>query len=94
MKQAGFLFLFFISFAVFGQQEPNLASLKTTKEKLKAWLQYSTELSDKADYPKLIIACQKGIELAEKHPAYKGRFYLQKGVAYEFSNNQYSKALS
>lgn len=93
MKKVGFLFLFFISISVFAQQEPNLSRYKTTDEKLKIWLKYSTELLDKEDYSKVIIAAQKGIEISKNHPAYTSRFYLQKGTAYEFSNNQYQKAL-
>ena len=93
MKKVGFLFLFFISVSVFAQQEPNLSRYKTTNEKLKIWLKYSTELLDKEDYSKVITAAQKGIELSKNHPAYTSRFYLQKGTAYEFSNNQYQKAL-
>ncbi|UUF15876.1 MULTISPECIES: ATP-binding protein [Flavobacterium] len=93
MKKVGFLFLFFISISVFAQQEPNLSRYKTTNEKLKIWLKYSTELLDKEDYSKVIIAGQKGIELSKNHPAYTSRFYLYIGTAYEFSNNQYQKAL-
>lgn len=93
MKKVGFLFLFFISVSVFAQQEPNLSRYKTTDEKLKIWLKYSTELLDKEDYSKVIIAAQKGIEISKNYPAYTSRFYLQKGTAYEFSNNQYQKAL-
>ncbi|KRB54512.1 ATP-binding protein [Flavobacterium sp. Root186] len=93
MKKVGVLFLFFISISVFAQQEPNLSRYKTTNEKLKIWLKYSTELLDKEDYSKVITASQKGIELSKNHPAYTSRFYLQKGTAYEFSNNQYQKAL-
>lgn len=93
MKKVGFLFLFFISISVFAQQEPNLSRYKTTDEKLKIWLKYATELLDKEDYSKVIIAAQKGIELSKNHPAYTSRFYLYIGTAYEFSNNQYQKAL-
>ncbi|KOP40087.1 tetratricopeptide repeat protein [Flavobacterium sp. WLB] len=93
MKKAGFLFLFFINISVFAQQEPNLSRYKTTNEKLKIWLKYATELLDKEDYSKVIIAGQKGIELSKNHPAYTSRFYLYIGTAYEFSNNQYQKAL-
>ncbi len=93
MKKVGFLFLFFISISVLAQQEPNLSRYKTTDEKLKIWLKYSTELLDKEDYSKVIIVAQKGIEISKNHPAYTSRFYLQKGTAYEFSNNQYQKAL-
>ena len=93
MKKVGVLFLFFISVSVFAQLEPNLSRYKTTNEKLKIWLKYSTELLDKEDYSKVITASQKGIELSKNHPAYTSRFYLQKGTAYEFSNNQYQKAL-
>lgn len=93
MRKGCFLFLFFITLSVFAQQEPNLSRYKTNNEKLKVWLKYTTELLNKEDYPKLIIASQKGIELSNEHPAYKSRFYLQQGIAYEFSNNQYQKAL-
>ncbi|MGN7809062.1 ATP-binding protein [Flavobacterium sp. 22076] len=93
MKKAGFVFLFFISISVFAQQEPNLARLKTRNEKLKAWLKYTEEFLDLEDYPKLIAASQKGIILSKNHPVYTSRFYLYIGTAYEFSNNQYQKAL-
>lgn len=93
MKKVGFLFLFFINISVFAQQEPNLSRYKTTNEKLKIWLKYATELLDKEDYSKVITAAQKGIELSKNHPAYTSRFYLYIGTAYEFSNNQYQKAL-
>lgn len=93
MKKARFLLLFFITISVFAQQEPNLAKYKTTTEKLNVWLKYTNALLDKEDYLKLITAAQKGISLSENHPAYKSRFYLYAGTAYEFSNNQYEKAL-
>ncbi|WP_343696451.1 ATP-binding protein [Flavobacterium sp.] len=93
MKKVCFLFLLLFSISVFAQQEPNLARLKTRNEKLKAWLKYTNEILELEDYPKLIIASQKGIELSKDHPAYTSRFYLYIGTAYEFSNNQYKKAL-
>lgn len=92
MKKAGFLFLFFISISVFAQQEPNVARFKTRNEKLKAWLKYTNEILDLEDYPKLLVAAQKGIELSGDHLAYKSRFYFLKGNAYEFNNNQSKKA--
>lgn len=94
MKSIRFLLLLFISLHAFAQQEPNIARFKTTDEKLKVWLHYTTELLDKEDYSKLIIAADKGILIAKNQNAYKSRFYLQKGLAYEFSNNQYKKALN
>ncbi|MBF4515005.1 hypothetical protein IRZ71_01555 [Flavobacterium sp. ANB] len=93
MRKIGFLFLLFTSLSAFAQQEPNLGRYQTIDEKLKVWLKYTTEILDKEDYPKLIAATQKGIEISENHPAYLSRFYLQRGSAYEFSNNQYQKAL-
>ncbi|MRX39232.1 hypothetical protein GJU43_08095 [Flavobacterium sp. LC2016-23] len=93
MRKGRFLLLFFITLSVFAQQEPNLSRYKTTNEKLKVWLKYTVALLDSEDYPKLIIASQKGIELSKNHAAYLSRFYLQQGIAYEFSNNQYQKAL-
>ena len=63
MKKMWFLFLLFINLTVFAQQEPILAKYKTQPEKLKAWLKYTNEVLDAEDYPKLIIAAQKGIEL-------------------------------
>jgi len=92
MKKTGFLFLFFISLTVLAQQEPVLAKYKTQQEKLKAWLKYTNEVLDAEDYPKLIIAAQKGIELSKEQLAYKSRFYFLKGNAYEFNNNQTKEA--
>ncbi|MFD1603549.1 ATP-binding protein [Flavobacterium artemisiae] len=93
MRSIRLLLLLFISSNVFAQQEPNLARYKTTDEKLKVWLQYTAGLLEKEDYPKLIKAADKGIVIAKNQNAYKSRFYLQKGLAYEFSNNQYQNAL-
>ncbi|OXG09420.1 histidine kinase/DNA gyrase B/HSP90-like ATPase [Flavobacterium araucananum] len=88
MKKVWFLLLFFSTIFVFAQQEPNLARYKTTAEKLKVWLKYTNEILESEDYPKLLIAAQKGIELSRDHLAYKSRFYFLKGNAYEFDNNQ------
>ena len=88
MRSVKLLLLLFISSNAFAQQEPNLARYKTTDEKLKIWLQYTKELLEKEEYPKLIEAADKGIIIAKNQNAYKSRFYLQKGLAYEFSNNQ------
>lgn len=93
MRSIRLLLLLFISSNVFAQQEPNLARYKTTDEKLKVWLQYTVELLEKEDYPNLIKAADKGIVIAKNQNAYKSRFYIQKGLAYEFSNNQYKNAL-
>ncbi|MEO7978660.1 ATP-binding protein [Flavobacterium sp.] len=93
MRKVVFLFVFFINVSVFAQQEPNLSRYKTTKEKLKVWLQYTSEVLNTEDYPKLIIAAQKGIALSKNHPAYKSRFYFLKGNAYEFNNNQNKNAM-
>lgn len=93
MRKLGFLFLCFVSFTAFAQQEPNLVRYKTEDEKLKIWLKYCNEILDSEDYPKLVTAADKGIVLAKKHYAYTSRFYFLKGNAYEFSNNQYQKAL-
>lgn len=93
MKKVGFLFLFFITFSVFSQQEPNLARYQNLDQKLKIWLTYTTALLDKEEYPKLITAAKTGIELSQNHPVYLSQFYLQHGIAYEFTNSQYQKAL-
>jgi len=93
MKRIGFWFLYLFPILVFAQQEPNLDRYKTTDQKLKIWLKYANEALDLEDYPKLLIITQKGIDLSKNHPAYLSRFYLYKGVVYEFSNNQYEKAL-
>lgn len=92
MRKITFLFILLFSFKGFTQQEPNLGRYKTTAEKLKAWHNYSTSLLDLEEYPKLMIAAQKGIELSKNNPLYLSRFYLQKGTAYEFSNNKYQEA--
>ena len=93
MRKIGFLLLFSICLTAFAQQEPNLTQYKTETEKLKAWLKYTTQILDAEDYPKVIVAAKKGILLSKNHPAYTSRFYLYIGTAYEFSNNQYQKAL-
>ena len=93
MRTAGFLFALFIALSVFAQQEPNLSQYKTTNEKLIAWLKYTDKLIASEDYSKVITATQKGITIAKNNPAYLSRFYLKQGIAYEFSNNQYQKAL-
>ncbi|WP_456312778.1 tetratricopeptide repeat-containing sensor histidine kinase [Pseudomonas shirazensis] len=93
MKRLVILFLYFITFSVFAQQESNLARYQSQDEKLKVWLKYTNNILALEDYPTLIKVSQKGIELAKNHPAYLSRFYLLKGTAYEFSNNQYRKAL-
>lgn len=82
----------FIVASVFAQ-EPNLAQYKTTDQKLTAWLKYTNEILDQENYPELLVAAQKGINLAKNHPSYLSRFYLYIGTAYEFNNNQYQKAL-
>ncbi|WP_289664495.1 ATP-binding protein [Flavobacterium panacagri] len=93
MRIFKFLLLFYISFNAFAQQEPNLGRYKSVNEKLKVWLKYTNQLLESEDYPKLIIAAEKGIVISKNQYAYVSRFYLQKGLAYEFSNNQYQKAL-
>ncbi|PWB22283.1 ATP-binding protein [Flavobacterium sp. HTF] len=93
MKRIGFWFLYLFPLLVFAQQEPNLARYTTTEQKLKVWLKYANEVLDIEDYPKLLVIVEKGIHLSKNHPAYLSRFYLYKGVAYEFSNNQYQNAL-
>lgn len=93
MKKLGFLLLLFITVAAFAQQEPNLARYKTETEKLKAWLTYTNKFLDAENYPQLIIAAQKGIELSKNNLAYKSRFYFLKGNAYEFNNNQSKEAM-
>ena len=93
MRIFKFLLLFYISFNAFAQQEPNLARYQSTEEKLKVWLKYSNTLLDAEDYAKLLTAAEKGISISKNHNAYLSRFYIQKGLAFEFSNNQYQKAL-
>jgi signal transduction histidine kinase len=93
MKSIGFWFLYLLPILALAQQQPNLARYQTTDQKLKIWLKYANEVLDLEDYPKLLIITQKGIDLAKNHPAYLSRFYLYKGIAYEFSNNQYQNAL-
>lgn len=93
MRKVVFLFIFFLTVSAFAQQEPDLSQYKSTKEKLKAWLKHTDKLIETENYSKAIIATQKGIVMAKNHPFYLGRFHLQEGIAYEFSNNQYQKAL-
>lgn len=93
MKKMRFLFLFFINLTVFAQQEPNLARYQNPDEKLKIWLKYANEIIDLEEYAKLLGVAEKGINISKNNPAYLSRFYLYKGLAYEFSNNQYQKAV-
>ncbi|MEP6804839.1 MAG: ATP-binding protein [Flavobacterium sp.] len=93
MKKIWFLLLFFIYYSVFAQQEPNLARYQSPDEKLKVWLKYANEVIDLEDYSKLLAVAEKGISISKNNPAYLSRFYLYKGLSYEFSNNQYQKAL-
>ncbi|WP_394776611.1 ATP-binding protein [Flavobacterium sp.] len=93
MKKVWILLLFFTIFSVFAQQEPNLARYKSLDEKLKVWMNYADEIIDLEDYSKLLVIAEKGISISKNNPAYLSRFYLYKGLAYEFSNNQYQKAL-
>jgi signal transduction histidine kinase len=88
-----FLLLYIMTLSGFAQQEPNLASYRTTNDKLKAWAKYCKQISDQEDYTKLLTVAEKGIQFAQKKPVFLSRFYLYKGIAYEFSNNQYEKAL-
>ncbi|WP_264535963.1 ATP-binding protein [Flavobacterium sp. N1736] len=93
MRKALVLLLFFTAISVFAQQEPNLARFQSPDEKLKAWLTYANEIIDLEDYAKLFSIAEKGISISKNNPAYLSRFYLYKGLAYEFSNNQYQKAV-
>ncbi|HEY1194836.1 tetratricopeptide repeat-containing sensor histidine kinase [Flavobacterium sp.] len=93
MRILKFLLLILIHFNAFAQQEPNLARYKTTDEKLKIWLQYTEKILANEDYSKLITAADKGIAISKNQNAYLSRFYIQKGLGYEFTNNQYQKAL-
>lgn len=93
MRILKFLLLILIHFNAFAQQEPNLARYKTTDEKLKIWLQYTEKILAHEDYSKLITAAEKGIAISKNQNAYLSRFYIQKGLGYEFTNNQYQKAL-
>lgn len=93
MRNLKFLLLLLISCNAFAQQEPNLARYQSTNEKLKVWLKYTNTLLETEDYAKLLTAAEKGISISKNHNAYLSRFYIQKGLAFEFSNNQYQKAL-
>ncbi|MFH7014371.1 ATP-binding protein [Flavobacterium sp. FlaQc-52] len=94
MRKIGFLFFLLFAIAAYPQQEPDLTPYKTTEQKLKVWLKYADTALDSENYPKLLLITEKGIDLAKNHPAYLGRFYLYRGISYEFSNNQYQKALA
>jgi signal transduction histidine kinase len=87
------LIFYLFPILVVAQQEPNLLHYKKTNDKLKVWLTYANTILDQEDYSKLLGIADKGIALSKKNPAYLSRFYLYKGTAYEFSNNQYQKAL-
>jgi signal transduction histidine kinase len=93
MKNLKFLLLFFFSFNAFAQQEPNLSRYKSLDEKRKIWLEYTEKILANEDYPKLITAAEKGITISKNNNVYLSRFYIQKGLGYEFTNNQYQKAL-
>ncbi|MBW1657311.1 ATP-binding protein [Flavobacterium quisquiliarum] len=93
MKKLLFLLLVFSHFNAFSQQEPNLARYTSVDEKLKVWLQYTNKILEAEDYSKLINAAEKGITISKNNYSYLSRFYLQKGMGFEFTNNQYQKAL-
>ncbi|KUJ63222.1 hypothetical protein AR687_03435 [Flavobacteriaceae bacterium CRH] len=93
MRKIGFLFLLLIRFSAFAQQEPDLNQYQNLDEKLNAWLNYTIEVSDADDYPKLLKITERGIKLSKNHLDYLSKFYFYKGRAYEFNNNQYQKAL-
>lgn len=93
MKRIGILFLYFITFSVLAQQEPNLSRYQNPVEKLKVWLKYTREILESDNYPKVIEITKKGINLSKNHPAYLSKFYFFRGMAYEFDNNQYQEAL-
>jgi signal transduction histidine kinase len=93
MRKVWFLLLLFTTISVFAQQEPNLARYQSPDEKLKVWLKYANEIIDLEDYATLLGVAEKGISISKNNPAYLSRFYLYKGLSYEFSNNQYQKAL-
>ncbi len=92
MRTIALFFIFFINLTAFAQQEPDLSKYKTTDQKLKIWLTYCDKIIDLEEYSKVIRATEKGIALAKGNPSYLSRFYLYKGTAYEFSNNQYQVA--
>jgi hypothetical protein len=94
MKKAGILLFYFITITSFAQQEPSLIRYKTDTEKLKIWLKYCDKILEIEDYSKLLTASDKGIKLSKNHLGYASKFYLYKGRAYEFDNNQYKKALA
>nr|WP_294787516.1 ATP-binding protein [uncultured Flavobacterium sp.] len=93
MRNVMFLLLVFFSSNAFAQQEPNLARFKSADEKSKAWLKYTEKILAADDYAKLITAATKGISISKNNNVYLSRFYIQRGLGYEFTNNQYPKAL-
>lgn len=92
MRKTGYIILFFITFSAVAQKQPELARYRTTSAQLKAWLDYTNKVAEQEDYDRLLAACQKGISIAANDAYYLSRFHFLKGVAYEFSNNQYQKA--
>ncbi len=56
-------------------------------------LENCENLLNKNQYATLILAAQKGILLSEKKPAALTKFYFYKGFGYEYTNNQYLKAI-
>jgi signal transduction histidine kinase len=94
MRKTGYIILFFITFSAVAQKQPELARYRTTSAQLKAWLDYTNKVAEQEDYDRLLAACQKGISIAANDAYYLSRFHFLKGVAYEFSNNQYQKALT
>ena len=93
MKTKVALFLLLIIGFIQAQKRPDLARFKTTQEKLSAWEKYCKALTEEEKYSLLITETDIGINLSKNLPEFLAQFYFFKGYGYEYTNNQYVKAV-
>lgn len=93
MKTKVALFLLLIIGFIQAQKRPDLARFKTTQEKLSAWEKYCKALTEEEKYSLLITETDTGINLSKNLPEFLAQFYFFKGYGYEYTNNQYVKAV-
>lgn len=93
MKKKGLLLFCILSLSVFAQQEPDLSLYPNASQKLKVWYDYCSKILQNEKYSKLILEADKGIIKSKNHSGYLTKFYFLKGYAYEYTDNQYQKAL-
>lgn len=77
------------------QQKPELSGYKSIEAKLERWTKYCNDLVDANNYPLLIIAAKQGTGLCSHTNNYRkmSQFAYFTGYGYEYSNNQYEKAI-